>query len=221
MWKYVNVVAGRSADLEYTQLMFTENTPMEYQPPLFSKCCEDAWFDDLPLQATVGKICTPFHNLEVEVFARNTAKNREKDVLHVKKLEVEEVKDEGAVDESSAKRVKKNAGQTVGYRTLPATNDQEESGKDMAQEKAMTKGSDKWEEVSQADGGGEEVSVNGDTVGRAMLPNDRKEVRLVITQDSDFEEIGGRQRGGTKRMSQVEDAIVQRCGREKRMRRGK
>lgn len=223
-----NAVTKRNTVIDVerdAQLMFTENTPMDYQPPLFSKCGEDAWFEDIPIQATVGKIYTPFHKLEVEVFARNTAKNRQKKVLHGRGLKAEEVKAESEiVDGSRAERAGKGGGQMRSKESagVGATDDDGERAEDIRENKRCTNVDDTDDveevalkvQVSQGDGGREQRRLGGEGgIG--------KERRVMMTQDSDFEEVAGRKRGGPKRMSQVEEAVVQRHGGEKRMRRGK
>lgn len=65
------------------QLMYTKETPDEYEPPGFQKGCEEdiAWFEDEPISVKPGKISTPFHNVSVTVRAQASSENIKAGVL--------------------------------------------------------------------------------------------------------------------------------------------
>ncbi|KAI0561948.1 HORMA domain containing protein [Gracilaria domingensis] len=60
------------------QLHFTEDTPDDYQPPLFKRAQEDAWFVGDTIDLVAGNVKTPFHSLKMQVYARNTEEHRKK-----------------------------------------------------------------------------------------------------------------------------------------------
>lgn len=43
---------------------------------MFSKCDEDGWFDEMPIECSAGTVVTPYHHLEMKVVARDGEENR-------------------------------------------------------------------------------------------------------------------------------------------------
>lgn len=63
--------------------MYTENTPKEYEPPLFKKAQEDekSWFEDKPLRVSAGAVTTPYHQLSMSIRVTSDNKNKKARVL--------------------------------------------------------------------------------------------------------------------------------------------
>lgn len=63
--------------------MYTSNTPIEYEPPLFRKARaeEIAWFSEKPTRVSTGTVTTPFHHISMSI--RSTQGRAEQD-KHIK-----------------------------------------------------------------------------------------------------------------------------------------
>lgn len=67
------------------QLLYTTNTPEEYEPPMFQKADDNVgldWFlSDTPLHEDVGTVITSHHQISLRIFVQDSTDNRKRGVL--------------------------------------------------------------------------------------------------------------------------------------------
>lgn len=112
------------------KLMYTENTPVDYEPPLFAQTrMEDmCWFDEKPLRVSAGTVSTPYHQLSMSI--RTRASGFQTTASGIGKLDVDQNKENVETEKSHHDKRVKDQHSEVAARTSRRVKTQARKGID-------------------------------------------------------------------------------------------